>query len=71
MQAMMNLSEADRRKLGITARQHILDHYNLNSVIDRYEMLYCRLLALNPQPSRRRLSRPLLPAPVCSSTTET
>jgi glycosyltransferase involved in cell wall biosynthesis len=70
MQAMMNLSESERRDLGVMARQRMMDHYNLNSVIDRYEMLYCRLLALNPQASRRRRSRPLLPAPARSSTTE-
>ena len=69
MQAMMNLSETERHKLGLAARQHILDHYNLNSISDRYETLYCHLLAVNSQPSRRR-SRSLLPAPVCSSTTE-
>ena len=70
MRAMMNLSETERHKLGLAARQRILDHYNLNSVTDRYEMLYCHLLAVNQQPSRRRRSRSLLPAPVCSSTTE-
>jgi len=70
MRAMMNLSGADRHKIGLMSRQRILDHYNLNSVTDRYEMLYCHLLAVNPQPSRRRRSRSRLPVPVCSSTTE-
>ncbi|HXS78203.1 MAG TPA: glycosyltransferase [Terracidiphilus sp.] len=70
MQKMMHQSEAARRKLGLAARLRIVESYNLDSVLSRLDNLYHYVLAVNPQPLRRRRSQPL-PAPACSSTTET
>ena len=54
MNALMALSESDRRQLAHEQRQRITALFDLRSVLDRYEVLYCQLLAANPRPSRHR-----------------
>ena len=70
MRKMMHRPAAERRLIGLAARQRIVESYDLKSILDRHENLYHYLLAVNPQPSRRRHSRSLPPI-AYSSTTET
>jgi glycosyltransferase involved in cell wall biosynthesis len=72
MQALMNLPDPERRKLGLKARQHIAASFDLSSTLNRYEALYCHMLAVNPQPLRwHSPAGSPLQAPVCSSTPKT
>ena len=54
MLAMMNMPECDRRELGRRVRQKIVGRFDLHSVLNRYELLYRRLLAAKPRPTRFR-----------------
>lgn len=54
MNALMNLPEPARAKLGNNARQQIVNRFDLSSVLGRYETLYSTLLAKNPGPRRFR-----------------
>ena len=54
MNALMRLPEPARLAIGSNARQHIVNRFNLSSVLDRYETLYRTLLAKNPMPQRFR-----------------
>jgi glycosyltransferase involved in cell wall biosynthesis len=72
MNTLMNLSLPERRELGLQARLQIIAGFDLASVVDRYEILYCRLLEANPRPSRTRIqSGSPRRAPVCPSNQET
>lgn len=70
MLRMMSRPPSERRLIGLAARQRMLESYDLKSNLNRHEALYHYLLAVNPQPSRRRHSRSAPPI-VCSSSTET
>lgn len=71
MQKLMDLTPKERRQIGADARRRIVARFEINSVLSRFEELYCCLLAANPQPSRRRYRSSTLQAPFYSSTTET
>ena len=49
---MMRTPIAVRNKMGQQARQHVLDHFSLEAVLDRWEALYQQLLLSRPKPSR-------------------
>jgi len=49
---MMGTPVAVRNKMGQQARQHVLDHFSLEAVLDRWEALYQQLLLSRPKPSR-------------------
>jgi L-malate glycosyltransferase len=56
MLRLMGLSEAERRRLGESGREHIRTHHGLTRVVERWEDLYREVLArkgisLQPQPS--------------------
>jgi len=70
MQKMMEHPASDRQRIGVAARQRMVELYDLNSILNRYNNLYHYLLAVNPQPLRYRHSCSL-PASVYSSTRET
>ena len=44
--ALLEMSEGDRRRLGLSARQRIVDNFELSSVVQRYETLYRGFLAV-------------------------
>jgi len=52
MNAVMSLSEAERRNLGSRERQRAVERFNLSTMLDSYEALYRGALAANPIPSR-------------------
>jgi glycosyltransferase involved in cell wall biosynthesis len=59
-QAMMRLMESpleERSAMGERARQHVLDHFSLDAVLNQWETLYDDLLALNPRSRRWRARR--------------
>jgi glycosyltransferase involved in cell wall biosynthesis len=49
---MMQLSAEERVNMGNQARQHILTHFSLDTVLDRWEALYHDLLENCPRPRR-------------------
>ena len=72
MKALMDLPKCEQRRLGRIGRQRIRASFEAQSVLARFESLYCGLLAANPCRSRYR-EKPytVLPARVCSSSPET
>jgi len=54
MKALISLPESARAELGEKARKQVVGRFDLHSVLDRYETLYCDLLAKNPNPRRFR-----------------
>jgi hypothetical protein len=42
----------ERAEIGMRARQFTMERFGLESVLDRWEVLYQELLALNPEPRR-------------------
>lgn len=52
MRTVMGLSEAKRRELGWLNRQSAAARFELDTVLKKWEELYCRLLAEHPHPAR-------------------
>jgi glycosyltransferase involved in cell wall biosynthesis len=52
MTRMMRLPPEERKIMGGQARQRVVEHFSLATVLDRWEALYTRLLERNPQPRR-------------------
>ncbi len=52
MQHVMQMTPEERRAMGGRARQRIIAHFDLDSVLDRWETLYTELLADRPLPMR-------------------
>jgi glycosyltransferase involved in cell wall biosynthesis len=50
MARMMETSPEERKAMGERARQLVLDRFNLEAVLDRWEALYADLLRKNPSP---------------------
>ena len=55
MNALMNLPQSERRGLAIRARHQIVARFDLQAVLNRYELIYRNLLAANPRQSRSRM----------------
>jgi glycosyltransferase involved in cell wall biosynthesis len=56
---LMQLSAEERADMGDRARQHILTHFSLDTVLDRWEAVYHDLLENCPRPRRwTRTTRP-------------
>jgi glycosyltransferase involved in cell wall biosynthesis len=53
---LMQLSAEDRTEMGIHARQYILTHFSLETVLDQWEALYHDLLDNCPRPRRWALT---------------
>jgi glycosyltransferase involved in cell wall biosynthesis len=54
MLRLMQTPKEAQQTMGTHARQQVLDHFSLESVLDRWEALYHRLLLSHPEPARRR-----------------
>lgn len=52
MLRLMQLTPANRRAMGVNARQRIEERFGLTSVLDRWEQLYADLLFQRPLPAR-------------------
>jgi glycosyltransferase involved in cell wall biosynthesis len=52
MARAMQSGTEERTAMGEGARQHVVEHFSLESVLDRWESLYAELLARNPKPAR-------------------
>jgi glycosyltransferase involved in cell wall biosynthesis len=57
MQRLMEAPETQRRSMGERGREHVVRHYGLGQVVDRWEKLYRQVwarkgLAVTPSPSR-------------------
>jgi glycosyltransferase involved in cell wall biosynthesis len=53
MSSLMQTSPMKRRAIGEQARQHVVRHFSLETILDRWEELYAELLE-RKNPSRRR-----------------
>jgi glycosyltransferase involved in cell wall biosynthesis len=60
MTRMMQISTLERIAMGERARQNVIEHFSLESVLDRWEALYSQLLKRNPMPKRNGTSSPHL-----------
>jgi glycosyltransferase involved in cell wall biosynthesis len=58
MTRMMRTPADARFAMGRRARQHVIEHFSLKAVLDRWEALYTQLLKRNPTPMRRGRSSP-------------
>ncbi|MBS1803048.1 MAG: glycosyltransferase [Acidobacteria bacterium] len=54
MKSLMQLPKSRLRELGQTGRQEIVNRFDQQSVLTRFENLYRQLLMMNPYPSRQR-----------------
>jgi glycosyltransferase involved in cell wall biosynthesis len=52
MTRMVRLPARERRAMGERARLFVMERFSLDTVLDRWEALYCRLLESNPRPMR-------------------
>ena len=52
MRMTMQTTAEERTTIGNQARQHMLDHFSLETVLDRWEALYQHLLLSHPKPGR-------------------
>jgi glycosyltransferase involved in cell wall biosynthesis len=52
MTAMMRMTPTERAAIGQRARQRVVNHFSLETVLDRWEALYNDLLKRNPAPRR-------------------
>jgi hypothetical protein len=52
MERIMRTPAEERRTMGKQARRHMLDHFSLESVLDRWHALYRQLLQERPMPLR-------------------
>jgi len=63
MLRMMQSPNQTRQTMGTQARQHVLDHFSLREVLDRWEVLYQQLLLSHSKPARHgsnaQISTPL------------
>jgi glycosyltransferase involved in cell wall biosynthesis len=57
MKQMMQTPPHERKAMGERARQFVLEHFSLDSVLDRWEALYADLLHQHPEPRRRGTPR--------------
>lgn len=53
MSDLMQMPPEMRAQLGSNARRHILTHYSLDTILDRWHLLYTRLLDASPSPRCR------------------
>lgn len=60
MTRMMQTPAEERFIMGERARQHVIEHFSLEAVLDRWEALYAQLLRRNSTPMRRGHSSPPL-----------
>lgn len=60
MTRMMRIPAEERFEMGERARLHVIEHFSLESVLDRWEALYTQLLKRNPTPMRHGRSSPSL-----------
>jgi glycosyltransferase involved in cell wall biosynthesis len=54
MMQVMLMCPSERNGMGLRLRQAVVERFNINSVLDKWEALYVGLLAKNPQPMRMR-----------------
>ena len=54
MTRMMRMAQEDRILMGAQARERAVERFGMQTVLDRWEVLYGELLAANPEPARRR-----------------
>ena len=52
MQRVMQMPPEERRAMGDRAQQRVIAHFNIESLLDRWEKLYTELLADRPLPMR-------------------
>jgi glycosyltransferase involved in cell wall biosynthesis len=52
MTQIMTKTPKERLDMGLQARNHVLQKFSLNSVLDRWETLYTTLLDQHPHPTR-------------------
>jgi glycosyltransferase involved in cell wall biosynthesis len=52
MTSMMHMTREDRMAMGERARQRAIECFSLETMLDKYEALYRRLIAANPGPRR-------------------
>lgn len=53
MSRVMETPPNERKAMGERARRRVIEHFSLESVLDRWEVLYLDLLRRNPTPLRR------------------
>lgn len=54
MMQVMQMSQPERTQTGMRLRQSVVERFSMDSVLDRWEVLYAELLEKNPQPIRAR-----------------
>jgi glycosyltransferase involved in cell wall biosynthesis len=52
MTRLVRLPSLERRAMGERARRFVMERFSLDAVLDRWEVLYSRLLESNPRPMR-------------------
>lgn len=60
MAALMRMTDGQRRAMGERARQHVMENFGLDAVLDRWEQLYARLLARSGDRAVRRMAHETL-----------
>jgi mannosyltransferase len=58
MNSLMASLQEQRDAMGARARQHVVDSFSIDAVLDRWEQFYRELLAANPKRRRWAASRP-------------
>lgn len=63
MSDLMQMPAEMRAKLGSQARHHILAHFSLDAILDRWHDVYTGLLTASPTPRRWAIAGKLIPEP--------